>query len=610
MTGIIHLLPDAVANQIAAGEVIQRPASAVKELLENAIDAGATNIQLIIRDAGKTLIQVVDDGCGMSAVDARLCFERHATSKIRSAQDLFAIRTLGFRGEALASIAAIAQVELRTRRHEDELGTRVIIEGSEVKDQQPVQCQAGSSFSIKNLFFNVPARRAFLKSDPVEMRHIIEEFQRVALVYPQIQLSLHSNGRVIYNLLKGNSRQRIVQLMGNPLNQKIIPVEEKTQLVNIKGFVSKPEHSRKIRGEQFLFANGRYVRIAYFQHAIEAAYEGLIPPNNYPSYFIYLEVDPARIDVNIHPTKTEVKFIDEQTIYGILKAAVRKAIGQVSLANQLEFDVIPSFDIPEPKPGQSIRLPEIKVNPDYNPFTTDYNTRKLSDSRNQAQWEQLYKSSQPVSKPEIEKPTLPLSHSSDESDTKSEKPFIQITLKYILTSVKSGLMIIDIEKAWERIYYDEIIHALGKRGMPSQQLLFPYNLHFSEAEAELITQMKPLLTQMGFTIDNLSYNTFVIQGIPQGMAAADIQHTIEHIIHTVINQGDAELADLRLPVARSLATLLAARQLRNLNQSEMRSLTDKLFSSSMPSVSPTGKNIVRILNEEELGQLFKYHLNA
>ncbi len=605
MTGIIQLLPDAVANQIAAGEVIQRPASAVKELLENAVDAGAGNIQLIIRDAGKTLIQVVDDGCGMSATDARLCFERHATSKIRSASDLFAIRTLGFRGEALASIAAIAQVELRTRRHEDELGTLVIIEGTEVKDQQPVQCQPGSSFSVKNLFFNVPARRAFLKSDPVEMRHIIEEFQRVALVYPQIQFSLHSNGRVIYNLSKGNLRQRIVQLMGNHLNQKIIPVEEKTQLVNIRGFVSKPEHSRKIRGEQFLFANGRYVKIAYFQHAIEAAFEGLIPQGNFPSYFIYLDVDPSRIDVNIHPTKTEVKFIDEQAIYGILKATVRKAIGQVSLASQLEFDTIPAFEIPEPRPGQVIRPPEIKFNPEYNPFNTTGPGRNTADRRNHSQWEQLYRPNQTPAEQDINKERLPPFLQTDETETKQEKPFLQISLRYIITSVKSGMMIIDVEKAWERIYYDEILTALDKRGMASQQLLFPHNLHFSEAEAELVTHLKPLLGKMGFTIDNLSPNTFVIQGIPQGMAAADVQDAIEHLIQAVINQGDSETADLRLPMARSLAASMAARQLKTLNQMEMRSLTDRLFASSMPSVTPSGKNIVRIVNEEELNQLFR-----
>lgn len=605
MTGIIQLLPDAVANQIAAGEVIQRPASAVKELLENAVDAGAGNIQLIIRDAGKTLIQVVDDGCGMTAADARLCFERHATSKIRSANDLFAIRTLGFRGEALASIAAIAQVELRTRRHEDELGTLVIIEGTEVKDQQPVQCQPGSSFSVKNLFYNVPARRAFLKSDPVEMRHIIEEFQRVALVYPQIQFSLHSNGRVIYNLSKGNLRQRIVQLMGAHLNQKIIPVDEKTQLVTIRGFVSKPEHSRKIRGEQFLFANGRYVKIAYFQHAIEAAFEGLIPQGNFPSYFIYLDVDPSRIDVNIHPTKTEVKFIDEQVIYGILKAAVRKAIGQVSLASQLEFDVIPPFDIPEPKPGQAIRPPEIKFNPDYNPFNTSGPGRNLTDRRNHSQWEQLYSKSQAFANQDTNQEELPQFLKTDESEAKQEKPFLQISLRYVITSVKSGMMVIDVEKAWERIYYDEILSALDKRGMSSQQLLFPHNLHFNEAEAELVTQLKPLLGKMGFTIDNLSPNTFVIQGIPQGMAPVDAQDAIEQIVQTVINQGDSETADLRLPMARSLSASMAVRQLKTMNQNEMRLLADRLFASSMPSVTPSGKNIVRIITEEELSQLFR-----
>lgn len=602
MTGIIQLLPEAVANQIAAGEVIQRPASAVKELIENAVDAGAGNIQLIVKDAGKTLIQVVDDGCGMSPTDARLCFERHATSKIRSASDLFAIRTLGFRGEALASIAAIAQVELRTRRHEDELGTLVVIEGTEVKTQQPVQCPAGSSFAVKNLFFNVPARRAFLKSEQVEMRHIIEEFQRVAFVYPQIHFSLVSNGRTVYNLQRGNLRQRIVQLMGNQINTKIIPVEEKTQLVTVRGFVSKPEHSRKIRGEQFLFTNGRYVKIPYFQHAIEAAYEGLIPQGNLPSYFIYLEVDPARIDVNIHPTKTEVKFIDEQAIYGIIKAAVRKSIGQVSLASQLEFDHLPSFEIPEPKPGQPIRQPEIKINPDYNPF---HSPMRQADPRNQSQWQQLYRSPQPDQSVESPLDDLPPFLKSGDTESPQEKPFLQIALGFILTSVKSGLMVIDVEKAWERIYYDEIVAALDKRGMPSQQLLFPLNVHFNEAEAEVVTQLKPLLGQMGFTLDNLSSTTFVIQGIPQGMSPADAQGALEQILHAVYHQGDAESADIRLPIARSLAATLASRRLKTMTQTEMRSLTDRLFASSMPSVSPSGKNIVKIVSEEELRQLFK-----
>lgn len=391
MSDLIRLLPDSVANQIAAGEVIQRPASAVKELVENAVDSGATQIKIFIKDAGKTLIQIIDNGSGMSETDARMCFERHATSKIREANDLFAIRTLGFRGEALASIAAIAQVELKTRKQSEELGTCIIIEGSKVKSQDPVACQAGTSFCIKNLFFNVPARRHFLKSDTVEFRHILEEFQRVALVHPDIEFSLFNNDKPVFQLSKGNIRQRIVHVFGNIINEKLLPVESKTEMVSVSGYIGKPETARKTRGEQYFFANGRFIKHPYLHHAVEQAFEELIPDSAIPSYFLYIDVDPSTIDINIHPTKTEVNFQHGQLLYASIRTTVKHALGMFSLSPTLDFDSEPTFDFVAPK-GYEPVAPSITINPDYNPFKKQQSFLKANAGMNPNRdgWEKMY----------------------------------------------------------------------------------------------------------------------------------------------------------------------------------------------------------------------------
>ena len=608
MPDLIQLLPESVSNQIAAGEVIQRPSSAVKELLENAIDAGADSIQLIVKDAGKTLIQVVDDGCGMSPTDARLCFERHATSKIHQAQDLFAIRSLGFRGEALASIAAIAQVELRTRRHEDEIGTQVLIEGTEVIDQQPVHCQAGSTFLVKNLFFNVPARRAFLKSEAVEMRHIIEEFERVALVYPEIQFSLVHNGRTVFQLLKSTQKQRIVQIMGNHLNPLIVPVEEQTDFVKIHGFTTKPEYSKKIRGEQYLFTNGRYVKIPYLQHAIESAYQGLIPQGSFPSYFIYIQIDPSNIDVNIHPTKTEIKFINENLIYAVLKAATRKSIGQFSISGTINFDEEWAFGDGELKPGQTIKPPKIHVNPNYNPFQHQ-NSQPSHERRNLENWQKLYEFPEKEQRKNKDEYSAQLSSPPSQESVaikkENERGFLQVHKKYLMTVVKSGVMLIDIEKAKQRIFYENFLQALEKEGIPSQQEIFPLNIHLGQAESLLVNQMKPTLALMGFTIDNLSTNTFVIQGIPQGMDASEARESLETIIDSLLREEDIEHADIRVISAKTMAATLARHQLRPMNEEEMRTLTDQLFSTAMPSLSPFGEKILNIIPLESIEELLK-----
>lgn len=602
MPDIIRLLPDAVANQIAAGEVIQRPASAVKELLENAIDAGAGTVQLIIKDGGRTLIQVVDDGCGMSPVDARMSFERHATSKIKQASDLFEIRTFGFRGEALASIAAIAQVELRTRRHEDEIGTQVIIEGSEVISQEAVQCQAGTSFMIKNLFFNVPARRSFLKSDAVEVRHIYEEFHRVAMVNPDVQFIFHNNGRLVYQLNKSNLRQRIVQLFGAHLNQKIVAVEEKTDVVTITGFTGKPEHTRKVRGEQYLFINGRFVKIPYLQHAIENAYAGMVAQGSYPSYFLYLGVNPAAIDINIHPTKTEVKLLNENVVYSILKAAVRKAIGQFAISGSLDFDAEMAFGTGELKPGEVIRPPVIRVNPDYTPFDSGQPARSARDKRNLDNWDKLY---QPSDQPVVTHQAEIALNTAKTGDESHDKGFMQIREAFIATSVKSGMMLIDIAAAYERILFEGYIKKIEKQGIPSQQELFPLNLHFGAAEAAAINQLKPQLKLMGFTLENLSSQTFVIQGIPQGMQSADAREVLDSVIAALINQEDPDENDHRSLMARNLAKAVAKNKIKPMSQDEMRTLVDQLFACEMPSVSPQGKTVLRILSLEQIREFFK-----
>src|ERR1700749_4726625 len=464
MPDIIQLLPDAVANQIAAGEVVKRPASAVKELVENALDSGADRIQLILKDGGKALIQVIDNGCGMSGTDARMSFERHATSKIRKAEDLFAIRTMGFRGEGLASIAASAQVELKTRRHEDELGSCIIIEGSEVLSQQACSAPVGTSICVKNLFFNTPARRNFLKSNPVEMRHIIDEFQRIALANPQVFFTLHHDGQEVYHLPASMLKQRIVHLFGNNYNQRLVPVEEDTTIIKLHGYVGKPEFARKTRGEQFFFVNNRYIRDAYLNHAVLTAFEELLPDEAYPLYVLFIEIDPSKIDINVHPTKTEIKYQDEKAIYAIIRSAVKRALGKYNITPTLDFDQENSIGhLITAKPLEQIVQPTIAFNPDFNPFATEVKKADREPSfRHSAgehqstpipqNWDTLYEISKREEQAQQEIHTeSTISVQEQEVSKSSERQLFQIHGKYILSQIKSGFMLINQQSAHERI---------------------------------------------------------------------------------------------------------------------------------------------------------------
>ena len=609
MLDIIQLLPDSVANQIAAGEVIQRPASAVKELLENAIDAGGSRIRLILKDAGKTFIQVIDDGSGMSALDARLCFERHATSKIRSADDLFTLHTMGFRGEALASIAAIAQVELKTKRGNDEIGTQVFLEGSEVISQQPIACNDGTSITVKNLFYNVPARRNFLKSNPVETRHIIDEFTRVALAYPQIAFSLNHNDTTVYDLRSGNLRQRIAAVFGVIYNERLVPVEEETSIVKLEGFVGKPEFAKKMRGEQFFFVNNRFVKDAYLNHAVFAAFESMIPKDCYPSYFIKINIDPAKIDVNIHPTKTEIKFEDEKSIYAIMRAAVKRALGKFSVAPTIDFEQEKSFDIPLEKMDERPVAPTIKITPGYNPFLPEKendNMQRVSwkpvlDRSKVEQWHQLHR--------EIENSSI--NNLQGELHQKesltveglSESLFTQLYRQYILVNSIPVAMIIDQQKAHERILYERFNGSSTEKNV-SQQQLFPQPLDFSLDETALINELLPELQHMGFDLSPFGATTFVLHGAPEEVMVG----TEKVLLHSILNQYMHHRENLKLPTKENLAIAIA-RQLsikegKALSGREMKTLVNDLLNCENPNYSPSGKLIILKLGNDAISKMF------
>jgi len=614
MSDIIHLLPDSVANQIAAGEVIQRPASAVKELLENAIDAGADEVKLIIKDAGKTLIQVIDNGCGMSETDARMSFERHATSKINDAKDLFAIRTLGFRGEALASIAAIAQIELKTKRIEDEVGTCIKIEGSVVKSQEPCSSTNGTSFSIKNLFFNIPARRKFLKKNTTELRHIIEEFQRVALVYPEIKFSFFNENSQLFQLEKSGLKQRIASLFGASYNNRLVPVEQKTDLVNIKGFIGKPEFAKKTRGEQYFFVNGRFIRHPYLNHAVDNAFRELIPSDAYPSYFIYFEVNPNEIDINIHPTKTEVNFENNQAIYAMLSSAVKQALGKFNLTPSIDFDVERGIDI-TPLPGSAeIKQPTVKVDESYNPFEVEAQRRSKQtfqqhhkpDTRN---WQKLYgdedftqQKGDITLQPE-EDSSFSFARGNKETDEDAGMVF-QLQNKYIVSSVKSGLLVIDQQRAHERILFERFLNKLEAQKGTSQQQLFPVTVQFSPSDAEILKEISNELKVLGFDIEDFGENTFIINGNPAEMNNRDVKGVLEGIIENFKKHIKDIAKDKKVNLARSMAVNLSIKAGRKLQPEEIKSLIDRLFACRMPEVSPDGKPTLRILTTDYLDEKF------
>ena len=587
---IINILPDSVANQIAAGEVVDRPAGAVKELLENSMDAGATQIDLVVKDAGRTLIQVVDNGSGMSDSDARLCFERHATSKIHRADDLFAIHTMGFRGEALASIAAIAQVELRTRQHDSELGTQVVIEGSHIVSQQPTVCPAGTSLSVKNLFFNVPARRNFLKKDSVEFSHIEEVFRRVTLIHYDLGFTLSHNGKVVYDLKAGTLLQRIAGLYGNAYKERMFGVEEETDLVKIRGFVSRPEFSRRTRGEQYLFVNGRYIKHAALSAAVERAYGDLLPDHCYPSYFIGLTVDPSKIDINIHPTKTEVKFVDEHALFAILRSAVKRSLGQFSLATELSFDTPEEFNLPPAPKGYVPPAPHLKFDPDYNPFRASGSQTKIKLDN----LERLEK----IENPENPEPLVP--------PEKPERPVapaagacLQIQGRYIVTTLSSGMALIDQQRAHERVLYDRLTRCSG--GQPSSQtLMFPLQCRFSAADAEMLGELLPDLKQYGFDLSPLNQTTFVVSATPADLKEGDLQALLDQMLTDYKGSTMQKFSHRSESLCLSLARQMAVKAGTILSQEEMQQLMADLFACPMAELSPSGKRIITIVKPEEL----------
>ncbi len=553
MADVIKLLSDHVINQIAAGEVIQRPASAVKELLENAIDAGSTKIKLIIKDAGKTLIQVIDNGCGMSETDARLSFEKHATSKISTAEDIFTINTKGFRGEALASIAAIASVELKTRKRDSEFGCLIDNDYGKLIRQEACQCEPGTSFTVKNLFFNIPARKNFLKSDTVELRHIIDEFQRVALAHPEIEFSMYNQAQQVFHLPTGNLKQRINNLFGNNYGEKIASISEDTTILKISGFIGKPEYAKKTRGEQFFFVNNRFIKNNYLNHAVQSAYAELIAKDNvYPSYFIFLDLPPNKIDVNIHPTKTEIKFEDESALYAILKATVKKSLGQNNIIPPLDFNQEMSIQINPVKPGTFIRPPQLTLNKGYNPFAE----------------EEKQKSTKPYVKPtstgkdiEYRQPLKQVDAPVLEHEFEQEKNEIdwseQIGSAYIIASIKRKLLIIDQQLAWERIFYEEALASIeSKKSIPSQKELFPQTLQFPTADFALISELLTDIRLLGFDLSEFGKQTFIVYGIPSGVESGSVQELLEEILEH-FKQGQSK--ELKKPRAEVLSKIYARR---------------------------------------------------
>lgn len=610
MADIIQLLPDSVANQIAAGEVIQRPASAVKELLENAIDAGSDTISLVIKDAGKTLIQVNDNGSGMSETDARLSFERHATSKIKHAADLFNINTKGFRGEALASIAAIAQVELKTKKEGEDLGTTIVMEGSEVKEQEPCSTSKGTSFSIKNLFYNVPARRNFLKSNPVEVKHIIDEFQRVALVHADINFSMYNNGNEVFNLKKGSFRQRIVGMFGEKYNQRLVPVTEDTDLVQINGFVSKPEFAKKTRGEQYFFVNDRFIKSAYLNHAVQNAFDQLLSKDQFPSYFLKLTIDPTKIDINIHPTKTEIKFEDERAIYAIIRTAVKQALGKNNIAPTLDFEQENSFNVPLMKNTDSIKAPTIKVNPSYNPFETK--TVSSSPPKPKADnWDSLYssfeKDTNEIIEHQEEKQEQQVFSSNWDNEAEEEaKTLLQLHNKYVFTQLKSGYLIIDQQRAHERILFEQFLRNLEEGKGVTQQLLFPETVDFVSADAELLNELKAEIVNLGFTMDKVGRSSFVVNGVPAELKDQNVKKVFESLLEQFkMNESELKLKKHE-NLAISMARSSAIKSGKKLSNEEMKALVDELFACEMPYSLPNGKPTIITLNLDDLNQQFDY----
>lgn len=642
MSSVIRLLPDHVANQIAAGEVVQRPASVVKELLENAVDAGATAVKLVIKDAGKTLIQVIDDGKGMNEIDARMCFERHATSKISIAEDLFQLQTKGFRGEALASIAAIAHVELKSKEHTAELGTHVIIEGSKIVSQEIVVAPSGTSFSVKNLFFNIPARRNFLKSDQVELRHVIDEFERVALAHNNIQFTFINNGSEMFNLPASNFRQRIVNVFGGKTNEKLVPVQETTEIIEVHGFVAKPEFAKKSRGEQFFFVNDRFIKSGYLHHAVTAAFEGLLKDGTHPSYFLYLTLPPNSIDINIHPTKTEIKFDDEQALYAILRATIKHSLGQFNVSPVLDFQKDGDLEVPYSYEGTKSLEPTVEVDAFFNPFESmksggnlanqmgsGFNPfesikPKTSSSSFQSNasfqdrkhksggWETLYEGISDAKEMiltsanhQIDEEIITGSLFDDDTiQAANKQQSYQFQKKYIISPIKSGMIIIDQRRAHQRILYEHYIHSFTVKQNASQQLLFPLSLYYSVYEMELLQSIHNELVQMGFLFDEISNEKIVILGIPVSITESEVSIVLEDLLNDLQDSVPNDVVVLHDRIAKSLAQSLAVKTGTYLSDKEQGNIVNSLFGCEDSQTSPFGKTTFITMKVEDIDKKF------
>ena len=595
MKDIIRLLPDPVANQIAAGEVIQRPASAVKELMENALDAGATQVQLVIKDAGKSLIQVIDNGAGMSETDARMCFERHATSKILKAEDLFAIKTMGFRGEAMASVAAVAQVELKTRRPEQEAGTLVSIEGSKLISHEPCACQPGTGISIKNLFFNIPARRNFLKSNAAETKHIVEEFQRLALAREDIAFTMYHDGFEVFRLHPGNLRQRIMGIYGNNYNERLVPVQEETTILNLTGFILKPEFARKTRGEQYFFVNKRFIRNGYLHHAVTDAFESLLPHGSFPSYFLYIDIDPAKIDINIHPTKTEIKFEDEKSVYAIIRAAVKRSLGKFSITPSLDFEQETAFNIPVSMYGTEPKLPVININPGYNPFrTTDAGPKSFSKAEG---WEKLYEAARNRDE------QVPLiTHNEQEQIC---KVIGQLDKKYIVGFLNHNLIMIDQQAAHERIIFERNLTLLEQNPSVSQQELFPQTMQFTHDDFVILKEISDDIRKLGFDLREFGSNTFVLNGVPPDTTTGSAQQLIESILESYKNFNSNFKNNHRENLLKSVSYNMSVKVGKELDVKEMQQIANDLYKCNQPALSIWGKPTFVTIAPNEIERKFQ-----
>ena len=615
MADIIQLLPDHVANQIAAGEVVQRPASVVKELMENSIDAGANNVKLIVKEGGKTLIQVVDDGIGMSATDARLSFERHATSKIKSAQDLFKLHTKGFRGEALASIAAIAHVELQTRQAFEELGTAIKIEGSKIISQDVVATPQGTSIGVKNLFFNIPARRNFLKSNQVELRHITDELHRIALAHPSVSFHFYNNGSELFNLPAAPYRKRIVNIFGSKTNEKLVPVQEETQVVKISGFICRPEFAKKSRGEQFFFVNNRFIKSPYLYHAVANAFEGLIKPDSYPGYFLYLKVDPSSIDINIHPTKTEVKFDDEQTIYAILRSAVKHSLGQFNVAPALDFDKDQNLETPYAYKNIGANQPRVTVDALFNPFKTDSSGQQVSQGYKRQKtkgWEEMYiglasKGSDDENFSSIDFESETITSSIFEGVKEAEESVVttlQLKRKYIVTTIKSGMLVIHQGRAHQRVLYERFLRTITGKETVSQQLLFPLALSFSKSDMNVIREISENLRSLGFVFENSEKEQLEITGVPLLIPENEVGVVLDQLISDYQNEVPEDSFSQSDVLAKALCKSLAVKSGEILDSSSQVGLLNDLFACKEPGISPFNKPIYNTISETDIDKKF------